>query len=271
MERCRLSHLNGSNSQMYTIRNPFKLVIGTGLLAALNFPLSANPLDDTLSTLEEWVNTERLIAETSAQWEAEKASMETLLTIYNQEIETLTQIITDAEKDTSAAEVLRNDLMKQDEAVKIVEAKAVAALIEMEIQMKTLQPVLPPPLQEELEPLFNGLPKDPKNSKLAIGQRIQPVVAILTQVQKFNQVVTLVEDFREFEAGRTVQTETVYFGLGAAYYVDQANENAGIGVPGKDGWEWTADKELVDPVRSFVDIYRGGQQARYVNLPLSAK
>jgi hypothetical protein len=256
---------------MSNYKIPMKLVVSTGVLAIGQFSLWASPLEETVNTLQQWVSTERMISEESAEWEAEKASMLNLIDIYQQEVETLTQVIADAEKDTSAAEVLRNELLGQDEAVKRVEAQVVEALIRTEKLIKTLEPVLPQPLKEELGPVFKTLPSNPDESKLAIGQRIQPIVAILTQVQKFNQTVTLVEGFREFEEGRTVQTETVYFGLGAAYYVDQANENAGYGVPGEKGWGWKADKTMVQAVRSFVDVYRGKQQARYVNLPLSVQ
>jgi len=226
-------------------------------------------LEESVNILEEWVQTERLISKEAADWEAEKASMENLLAVYQQEIETLTQIIADAEQDTSAAETRRAELLEQDEEVKKVESQAISALVEAESRIKQLQPVLPPPLKQELTPLFSSLPEDSASTKLSIGQRIQPVVAILTQVQKFNQVVTLVEDFREFEAGRTVQTETVYFGLGAAFYVDQANEHAGVGIPGAEGWEWKEDLSLISSVRNFVDIYRGTQQARYIELPVT--
>ncbi|NDV62141.1 DUF3450 domain-containing protein [Puniceicoccales bacterium CK1056] len=228
-----------------------------------------SPLEETVNTLEEWVETERLISDVKAEWEANKSSMENLISIYTQEIETLTELIEAAEKDTSAAETRRADLTEQDKAVKEFEAKVVEGLIAAETAMKGLQAFLPPPLQEELNPLFSTIPEDPKASKLSVGQRIQPIVAILTQVQKFNQVVTVVEGFREFEAGRTVQTESIYFGLGASYYVDQANEHAGVGVMGSDGWEWKDDDELVSAARNFVEIYRGTQQAKYVELPVS--
>lgn len=249
------------------LRVQLSVLAGAAMLAYA--PLSGTPLEETTTLLEEWVQTERLLSEEKSEWEADRASMESLLRVYRQEIDTLTRIIEDAKADTSTAEVLRAELLEQDESVKSIESDVVAALISAEEQIKGLEAVLPPPLREELQPLFNSLPQDSKASKLAIGQRVQPIVAILTQVQKFNQVVTLVEDFREFEAGRTVQTETVYFGLGAAYYVDQANENAGFGVPGTDGWEWKTDNNLIPAIRSFVDIYRGTQQARYVEVPVS--
>lgn len=242
-----------------------------GVLLSFSCPgvLSASPLEETVSVLEQWVETERQISAVKSEWEANKASMENLIAIYNSEIITLDEVIEAAERDTSAAEIRRTELMQQDEAVKAIEAQATQALVAAERQLKALEPLLPLPLQEELRPLFNSLPKDPETSKLAIGQRIQPVVAILTQVQKFNQVVTVVESFREFEQGRTIQTETIYFGLGAAYYVDQADEHAGQGQLGPNGWEWKDDNTLIPVVRDFIKIYRGMQQASYVNLPVS--
>ncbi|MEX0325131.1 MAG: DUF3450 family protein [Puniceicoccaceae bacterium] len=245
------------------------MISAAGISAVLAAPSFASLLDDTTNTLEQWVETERQISQFQAEWETEKASIENLIAIYKEEIESLAGIIEAAESDTSAAENRRAELLEQDEAVKALEAQLVDALVETEINMKSLEATLPPPLQEELSPLFKSLPEDPASSKLAIGQRIQPIVAILTQVQKFNQVVTVVEGFREFEAGSTVQTEMVYFGLGAAFYVDQANEHAGVATPGPDGWTWRDDNSLASTVRAFIDIYRGTQQARYIEIPVS--
>lgn len=252
-------------------KNTLKLLLVSGCFAVGQSLFAESVLEETVSTLEQWVETERKLSEVSSQWSAEKASMENLLLIYREEIEALTKVIEDAEKDTSAAEVLRGDLLEQDRAIKVLEAKVVEGISQAEEQIRTLEVLLPDPLREELSPLFKTIPEAGTKSKLSLGQRIQPVVAILTQVQKFNQTVTKVDDFREFEAGRTVQTETLYFGLGSAFYVDQANQNAGVGVPGPDGWEWKADNTLIAAIRTFIDIYSGKQQAQYVNLPVSVK
>lgn len=245
--------------------------LGLGAVLSGLTQAAGSPLDETVSVLEQWVETERKISEAQAEWEANKASMENLITIYQQEIETLQDAIAAAEADTSAAEARRADLMEQDTAVKAIESAVVESLSQTEVQVKNLQPLLPEPLQEELSPLFNSLPEDPANSQVAIGQRIQPIVAILTQVQKFNQVVTVTEGFREFEAGRTVQTEKVWFGLGTAYYVDQADEHAGLGILTEEGWQWRDDNSLIPAVRNFLNIYRGTQQASYVRLPVEVK
>lgn len=239
-----------------------------GLLGGWTSHFAAPTLDETVSTLEQWVETERKINEAENEWEANKASMENLIAVYKEEIENLEKIIEEAEEDTSAAEVRRAELTEQNEAVKEVEKDVLTGIVATEEQLKELGPRLPLPLQEELRPLFNSLPEDPEESKLAIGQRIQPVIGILTQVQKFNQAVTVVEGFREFEEGRAIQTEKIFFGLGAAYYVDQANEHAGRAVFTPEGWSWEDDNSLIQPVRDFMEIYRGTLQARYVELPV---
>ena len=254
---------------MISQRFRLSIISLAGTLTALAAPLNASLLDNTTTALEEWVETERMISQTKAEWETEMASMKNLISIYTKEIASLAAVIEDAEKDTSAAERRRSELLQRDETVKSVEAKLVQQIAGIELNLKSLEALLPPPLQEELSPFFKNLPEDPATSKVPIGQRIQPIVVILTQVQKFNQVVTVIEGFREFEAGSTVQTEMVYFGLGVAFYVDQANEHAGYSVPGPDGWNWTDDNALAGTIRSFIDIYRGTQQARYIEIPVS--
>lgn len=240
------------------------------ILGMISVPLFAqeSPLDETVSLLEQWVDTERKISDARSEWEAEKASMENLISVFEQELETLKAQIEDAEEDTSAAERRRAELSEKEERIKAIEEAVLEKIVEAEIAMKQVEDRLPPPLREELRPLINSLPEDPEESSAAIGQRVQPIIAMMTQIQKFDQAVTVVEGYREFEEGRTVQMESIYFGLGIAYYVDQAEEHAGVGQPGENGWEWRDDPSLAPQIRKFLNIYNGSQQAEYINLPV---
>lgn len=173
-----------------------------------------------------------------------------------------------AEEDTSAAEAARAALNAQDEQLRSLESRVLAQIIEAEKELRSLYRRLPPPLQQELRPLFNALPENPATSTAAIAQRIQPVAAMLTQIQRFNGSVTVVDAFREFEAGTPVQIESIYFGLGASFYVDKSNTHAGVGVMGPNGWTWRDDPSIAQAVRSFLEIYRGSRQATYIFLPI---
>jgi hypothetical protein len=224
-----------------------------------------------VNILEQWVDTERQIATVSSEWEQERSSMRDLIDIYTAESAQLDGVIEEAAEAVGVAEERRARLLARDEELKELESQVMQQIMAAERAVKGLEAQLPEPLREELRPLFRVIPENPEESRLPIGQRIQPVVAILTQIQRFNQVVTITEGFRDFEAGRTVQTEKVFFGLGAAYYVDGANEHAGVGVLGEDGWRWDDDAALVPQVRQFVEIYRGSSQATYVPMPLKVR
>jgi hypothetical protein len=244
------------------------------LLLAVVLPsavLSQANIDPVLEKIQQWVETERRIAREQAAWETDREAIHHLLAVYRQELQTLDEQITAAERDTSAAEHRRAELLRSDEALKEIEAAVTSQFIAAEKAVKTLYRRLPLPLQQETAPAYTALPDDPERSRLPIANRIQPLAALLTQIQKFNTTVTIVEEFREFERGNPVQVESIYFGLGAAYYVDQANKNAGVGVPGDDGWTWREQNEIADKLRAFLDIYRGKKQAVYIELPVTVR
>jgi hypothetical protein len=220
------------------------------------FSFAQTPLDDTLTVVKEWVETERMLATGRSEWESDKAGITNLITVYKEELKSLNE---------------RAELLAKSESIKALEKGIESSLAKAEAKLKALEPLLPDPLSKELAPLFRTIPEKASETKLSVGQRIQPIVAILTQIQKFNQVVSVIEDYREFETGRTVQTETIYFGLGAAYYVDQANEHAGFGYLGEDGWVWKDDVSIAQQVRTFMDVYKGSTQAKYVSLPVDVR
>ena len=61
--------------------------------------------------------------------------------------------------------------------------------------------------------------------------------------------------------------ETVYVGLGAAYFVNDADNFAGVGTSGAAGWEWSNKPEIAHSVREIIRIYRNERPARFVALP----
>jgi hypothetical protein len=245
--------------------------LGLALTLAVGLcPLASGQtsLDNTLSSLEKWVEMERRIADESARWDVEKESLQDLIMLYKEELAGLTETIREAEEDVSAAEAARSKLNAEGERLAVIEDKVRAAITAAENDLKTLHTRLPQPLKDSIAPVFSQLPENPEDTKLSIAQRIQFVVASLTQIQKFNTSVTMEEGFREFEAGRQVQIDAIYFGLGAAYYVDKATENAGYGVIGPDGWRWQDDAAIAPLVRQLLEVYQTPGKAAFVELPV---
>ena len=111
-----------------------------------------------------------------------------------------------------------------------------------------------------------------QTSTRAIAQRIQPVMGILTLIQRFNQVVTIVDEFREFEAGNPVQTQTIYFGWPGPILSMQpgampatAPSRGLTGGSGRSSRKWHRVFSRSSP------FHRGTEQARYINLPVEIR
>jgi hypothetical protein len=255
-----------------------KLCKFTGIVALValmavpsTFSNTASQMEMASETLREWVETERRIARERAAWESQRLSVEHLIEVQKQELEALQERIAASEEDIGAAERERGELTDRDQFLRTSDAAVAERIAGAEQALQRLRLRLPPPLQEEARSLYNALPEPGQTSTRAIAQRIQPVMGILTLIQRFNQVVTIVDEFREFEAGNPVQTQTIYFGLAGAYFVDAAGRHAGHGRPGANGWEWTEQPEMASSIQSFITIHRGTEQARYINLPVEIR
>lgn len=236
-----------------------------------SFAQDGTEVEKTLSVLQEWVQVEKSIAEERNDWAADKDSLQKTIDLLKQEIKDLEAEIASSREDVSAAEARRTDLSERNELLQGIEGNVAEFLGNLENSFRAVYARLPEPLKQELLPAYNALPEDSADTNLSIAQRIQPIVAMLTMIQKYNNAVDLASGFREFGNGETVQTDVIYFGLGAAYYVDGANANAGYAVLGDDGWEWKDDPNIAMAVRTLVDIYRGNKQAAYVDLPIEVK
>ena len=62
----------------------------------------------------------------------------------------------------------------------------------------------------------------------------------------------------------------LYFGLGAAYFVNESGTIAGYGQPGTGGWNWTRDDSLASEVSAGVDLMKNRALPRFLELPLPA-
>ena len=112
-------------------------------------------------------------------------------------------------------------------------------------------------------------PLDASATTLSISQRLQSIVGVLTQVDKFNTAVEIAPEQREFEGNR-VQVTTIYFGLGAAYYADRSGEHAGYGRSTEKGWQWVPDASIAADVLRLIDMYEGNTtQIEFVPMPVN--
>ncbi len=230
-----------------------------------------SPLTQARSTLEKWVETRQLISKTQSDWQSDKELLEQSVALLERELKSVQEQSTRVGTNSVQVEkerMLAESLLKSS-TESLDRARAFAS--EFEGQITKLVPQLPVPLQELLKPFLVRVPANPDTTKMPTTERVQVVVGILNELDKFNNAVTLFSEKRKNAKGEEVAVETVYVGLGAAYFVNDSGDYSGTGSPGPKGWEWTFKPEISAAVRQVIRIYRNEMPAQFIALPVSIK
>lgn len=228
-------------------------------------------IDETRSTIDQWVETRQIISKESSQWEIEKGLLEKTYALLTSEVERLNLELKDLKESASASDEERSTLASEKESLRAASEVVAISISSLENSLKKIIPTLPTPLIEKIRPLVRRLPNDPEKTNLSLGQRVQNIVGILSQANKFNSTITLTSEAREFEKGKTIQVTTLYMGLASAYYVDDSGKYAGVGTPSANGWEWSLIDGVGTQIKQLVEIYEGTREIQFIQVPAQTK
>jgi len=249
------------------MKTPLLQILALGCALA-PFSLSAqNKITETRNILDKWVETRQIISEEKADWKIEQSILGDTITLLTSELARLKKSLEDLEASATAADEDRSQLAAAKEQLGEASAVVVDNIGALETQLKRIIQSLPEPLINKIKPLIRRLPDDPANTKLSLGERVQNIVGILSQADKFNTTLTETSESREIEGGKVVEVRTLYWGLAMAYYVDASGEYAGIGYPGADGWEWPQIKGKGIEIKRLLDVYEGAEDIQFVEVP----
>jgi len=228
-------------------------------------------LEQTRSSLEKWVETRQLISKTRADWQSDKEMLEQNIQLFERELKAVDEGMSKVGASNSQVDKERGE---SEAALKasnqtLDQAKAFAATFEA--RLAKVVPQLPAPLQDILKPLLNKLPAAGAATKLGAPERMQAIVGILNEVDKFNNAISIFSEKRKNQKQEEVAVQTVYIGLGAGYFVNDAGDFAGVGMPGASGWDWSIRNEIAPAVKDVVKIYRSEMPARFIALPATIK
>ncbi len=245
--------------------------LSLGSFTAAPMLIAQPTIDDTKAVLQEWVETRQIISEEESNWRVEKSILSDTVTLLKSELERLSTALEDLEASATAADEERAKLAGEKE--KLTEASAIveANIGGLETQMKEVVKTLPEPLVDKIKPLIRRLPEDSADTSLSLGERVQNIVGILSQADKFNTTVTQTSESRELEGGKVVEVRTLYWGLGGAFYVDASGEYAGVGYPTAEGWEWPRVDGAGAEIKRLIDVYEGSEDIQFVEVPARIK
>ena len=227
-------------------------------------------LETTRDTLQNWIETEKKLAAEVETWDREKLILDGIVGILEDEIQTLESKIEKGREEVSQADAKRAELSEQKEELKNASAVIVGVISKLEDKVHGLYPLFPDPLQNTIDQLYMRMPKkDDKDVSLSLSARMQNIIGILSQVDKFNGSITLEKGLRQLPDGRQVEIKTLYLGIAYAYFIDESGGYVGFRVPTNEGWSWVEKPEMAEIVREAIEIYEDPQRANYVNLPVT--
>ena len=239
-------------------------------LSLLIAATASEALDSTRPVVKEWVATEKAISSEAIQWEEKQTLLTDLIGVTQAEIETLNKSLETIEATQTEADAVRAELVTEQEELNQGRQRIATFLDEVEPKLVALKSALPKPLQDKLTPLYQRIPQDPANTTLGIAQRMQTVIGLISTINKFDRAITVHEELRTLGDGSTGEVETVYIGLGAAYYRTRSGDDAGVGQPSANGWKWESQPELSAAIAEVIAIANNQtQEARFIALPVN--
>jgi len=240
------------------------------LLITAGIAQASQSIRDTQDELIAWVETRKTITETEGEWSAEKVIVEDLIKLMEIEKEKLETDIAKLEDSSDATDQLRTELNADRERLLAANKALEEVVPALETSARELLAKLPQPLAEELDPLIRRLPEPDAETRLPVSQRLLTVVGILNKIDKFNTGITTVSEIRNI-GEKSVEVDTIYFGLAGAFFVSESAGYAGTGTPGPDGWVWNERPEITGQVVDLIETYEGTREATFVKLPLEVR
>ena len=231
---------------------------------------ATNPVAAARDAYKEYIEIRKVIGEESASWSTQQQTLGDMLGVLKAEIAELDEKMAALQASATTADQKRAELNNQLEASRATSKAFDGTIASLEQRVTTLTAALPEPLAIELKPLLARLPDDPAKTRLSYSQRLQNVIGILAQTDKFNADVKYISEVKDV-GGETREVQTLYLGLAAALFTDASGEYAGYGYPTASGWKWeTAAGEQALEVGRALDVYLARQSPEFVSVPLKA-
>jgi len=253
------------------MKNHFPYLLAAFTVTCPFILFADSSITDTRETLDKWVETSQIISKEKADWRTERAILSDTEKLLTSELARLSEDLQILETTATTAEEDRAKLTAQKSSVSEASSVVESKIVSLEAELKAIIPTLPLPLINKIKPLIRRLPEDSNNTQLSLGERVQNIVGILSQTDKFNTTITFTSESREIESGKTVEVRTLYWGLAQAYFVDASASYAGIGTPGDNGWEWQRIDSAGATIQRLLDVYEGSEAIQFVEVPARIK
>ncbi|MBN2069636.1 MAG: DUF3450 family protein [Opitutales bacterium] len=235
------------------------LVGGISALLLIGLPLGVQAqnetkIDTARATIDEWVQARKDIAKAESEWKVEKELILNQISLYEQTISELQDVINKAEAEATTATESRAKLNAEKESLDAAISAINKKISVYERMMHDAYAYFPEPLKDKVGQLYSSMPKEgQKNVGMPTSNRLAIVIGILNEADKFNKSITVRKEDHNID-GMSMEVDVVYFGLSMAIYSDTDGKNAGIGIPAKNGWSWEARNDKAVEIAKTIKV-----------------
>lgn len=226
----------------------------------------ADTAREAQNALSEWISVEKQISKDRSDWASEKEVLLNSIAFMKEESERLKEAIETAEQSASAGEKKRQELEERRRLLDAAGEAMEKAVGQYEARIRALAATWPAAFVSQIDRIIQRIPSEEKAAETPLTVRLQNLVAILSQFEKFQSMITKETGVQEVE-GTSREVTTLYFGFAYAYFVDSAGQFSGYGYPTDEGWKWESDEALAPSVTALVAIHDRSVDASFVSLP----
>lgn len=218
---------------MLKLTTLYAFLLGSLLIPMISFAAD-DPVEDIHQLTLQWTGLEHQNDLLRKNWREDKPVLEQQLSLLERETRELDRFLKESAQEQGEVEQRRLELLEQQTRLEKEQAALERSLRQAVIRLKALHVQLPPTLlkgwEEELprleEPLLTG------------SEKLQLVLNLLTQLDDFQQKVTLNETIMTLADGQEYLVKEVFLGLSHGWYVTADQYHAAVGIADPDGWQW---------------------------------
>ncbi len=256
-----------------------KLAFIPAILATL-LPLSAQESGaesnkQLRATVQKWISVMKETQKTQQNWREQKQILlDSKVSLLSENTQMETEILSAFDRLGSTDETSRKKLAEKKQYDDGREAFR-DGLNDLDNKVSAVIPLLPRELtsQSKLEKHI----ADHKNfvirqdkEKISLNGRLTAMLAILTEAEKFNQIITPFTGRSAEAGGQKVLLDGIYFGLATGFAANEAGTVALLLQPGPDGWTETeiTDADVIGQVRELINVGNASGEIQLVTVPL---
>jgi hypothetical protein len=227
---------------------------------------------DTRATLSKWVEARQMISRLQTDWREDRETLNSTIALFEGQRERLEERLkTVGEQNNQVTKETGENKAKLENYLAALE-KIEELVGGFEAKVKAQAKNYPPPLAglETVSKFIGFIPEDPTEAQVPVISRVQNLIVILKAVQEFNSDLHLETEILK-NGEKDVEVQSLYLGLGQAWFVDKSGAFAGTGGPSDEGWQWTTAAQIAPQVQKAIAVYEKAQPAAYVALPVEVK